>query len=156
MVHDLDIAFATELTTVGRKARNLFESYVRERNLTLARARALLMSSGRTMNQTELAAALEIEPASVVRLLDELERQNWIVRAPVKGDRRANHIELTDAAIDQVRELGELGSVVRTMLLRDIEPDRLEIALEVLRQVSSNAEAALNLKPRVNSNVSAR
>ena len=156
MVHDLDIEFATELTTVGRKARNLFESYVRERNLTLARARALLMSSSRTMNQTELAAALEIEPASVVRLLDDLERQNWIVRARVKGDRRANHIKLTEAANDQVRDLEELSSVVRAMLLRDIEPDRLEIALEVLRHVSRNAEAAFDLKPRVNSNVGGR
>lgn len=123
--------------------RKLFDGFVRERGLTLARYRALLLlSKHRTWNQTELADALDIEHPSVVRLLDGLERQGLITRSAVQGDRRAKHIELTALAKVHVTELDEVSRNIRALLLRGIKEEHLEIALAVLRQITANAETS--------------
>ncbi|ABC24276.1 MarR family winged helix-turn-helix transcriptional regulator [Rhodospirillum rubrum] len=142
-VPGLNAAFTFELSTAGRKMRRLFDGVVREHGLTLSRARALLLLSGhRTWTQAELADALDVEPPSVVRLLDGLERQGMISRSAVEGDRRAKHIELTEPARVQIGHMEEISATVRSRLLEGIDPEDLKIALAVLRQVVSNAEAA--------------
>src|SRR5260221_13417253 len=129
-------AFASELSTASRKMRTLFNAFVRERGLTLARARALLLlSRNPAMNQTALACALEIENPTVVRLLDGLEKQGLIVRAAVAGDRRANRIALTDAARDQVAQLEEISATLTTIMLGDIDAAAIAVGRDVLRRV---------------------
>lgn len=147
--HDLEAAFTMELSTAARKMRNLFDSRVRERGLTLARARVLLLlAQQRDWNQRELADALEIEHPSVVRLLDGLEKQGMIYRAAVEGDRRAKRIELTDAAQTQVRELQDITRAIRSELLHRIDRPSLEAALSVLQEISRTAETTLAGKDR--------
>lgn len=147
--HDLEAAFTMELSTAARKMRNLFDSRVRERGLTLARARVLLLlAQQRDWNQRELADALEIEHPSVVRLLDGLEKQSMIYRTAVEGDRRAKRIELTDEALAQVRELQEITRSIRADLLQRIGRPSLEAALVVLREISQTAETTLADKDR--------
>ncbi|HHV67391.1 MarR family winged helix-turn-helix transcriptional regulator [Brucella intermedia] len=146
---DLEAAFTMELSTAARKMRNLFDSRVRERGLTLARARVLLLlAQERDWNQRELADALEIEHPSVVRLLDGLEKQGLIYRAAVEGDRRAKRIELTDEAQAQVRELQEITRSIRSELLQRIDRSTLEAALSVLREISQTVETTLADKDR--------
>ncbi|MBS7697139.1 MAG: MarR family transcriptional regulator [Chelatococcus sp.] len=135
--------------------RKLFDRYVRERGLTLPRARALLfLAQDRSWNQTELADALEIEHPSVVRLLDGLERQGLITRCAVVGDRRAKQIELTVSAQAQVRELEELTERLRFDLLQDIDAASLEVALSTLRRFVANAERAAAAQREETSHVS--
>lgn len=132
-------AFMIELSKVGRRTRNLFDDRLRERGLTLARTRALhWLSLKSAMNQTELAAALEIEHPSVVRLLDGMERQGLIVRRLVAEDKRAKLVELTALAKDQIRGIEDLTEVIGTRLLRGIAQSDLTIALAVLRQIDAN------------------
>lgn len=134
-------AFMVELSKVGRKTRTIFDNSFSERDLTLARVRALmLLSSQPSMNQTDLAAALEIEHPSVVRLLDGMERQGLIVRRPVEGDRRAKSVELTTLAAQQVRELEGLTATIGRRLLRGIDQQHLEVALSVLSQIRNNID----------------
>jgi len=146
---DLEAAFTMELSTAARKMRNLFDSRVRERGLTLARARLLLLlAQPRDWNQRELADALEIEHPSVVRLLDGLEKQGLIYRAAVEGDRRAKRIELTDEAQSQVRELQEITRSIRSDLLQRIDRPTLGAALSVLQEISQTVETTLADKDR--------
>ncbi|KAB2704625.1 MULTISPECIES: MarR family winged helix-turn-helix transcriptional regulator [Brucella] len=147
--HDLEAAFTMELSTAARKMRNLFDSRVRERGLTLARARVLLLlAQQRDWNQRELADALEIEHPSVVRLLDGLEKQGLIYRAAVESDRRAKRIELTGEAQAQVRELQEITRNIRSELLQKFDPKSLETALTVLQEISQTVETTLAGKDR--------
>lgn len=140
---DLGSAFTTEMATASRKARKLFDGFVRKRGLTLSRARALLLLSAHpNWNQTELADALDIEYPSVVRLLDGLEQQRLIARIAVKGDRRAKNITLTKEAKAQVQEVENISARVRAILLRGIDPSEMEIAFKVLQQVVNNVASA--------------
>jgi MarR family transcriptional regulator for hemolysin len=49
------------------------------------------------MRQTDLAAALDIEGPSLVRLLDALERQGLVVRCGEPDDRRVKTLHMTAA-----------------------------------------------------------
>ena len=120
---ELEAAFTMGLSTAARKMRNLFDSRVRERGLTLARAR-------------------------VVRLLDGLEKQGLIYRAAVEGDRRAKRIELTDEAQAQVKQLQAITQAIRAELLQRISPQALETALTVFQEISQTVETALTDKDR--------
>lgn len=133
--------FAVELSTASRKMRTLFDSMVRERGLTLSRARALLhLSRYSPVNQTELAAVLEIEGSTMVRLLDGLEEQGLVARNHVDGDRRAKLITLTASATAQVGELERLIGALRQTVLGNIAQKDLEVAVRILRQVVANVE----------------
>lgn len=141
---ELEAAFTMGLSTAARKMRNLFDSRVRERGLTLARARVLLLlAEQRDWNQRELADALEVEHPSVVRLLDGLEKQGLIYRAAVEGDRRAKRIELTEEAQAQVKKLKEITQAIRSELLQRIDQKSLETTLTVLQEISQTVEATL-------------
>lgn len=142
MPNDLRAALTAELSTAARKMRKLFDARVRERGLTLTRARTLLLlSRPGPWTQSDLADALDIEQPSVVRLLDGLERQGLIRRTPAEGDRRVKQIELLPLARDQVREIDALVVQMRSVLLRGLTAAEIDIAAKVLRTVSANAEA---------------
>lgn len=134
---------------VSRKIRTLFDARVREQGLTLARARTLLrIARGDTANQKELAEELEIETATLVRIIDGLEAQGLIERHEVEGDRRAKQVVLT-------REGEALAGVVALMavqvgkeVLAGIPQHELRAAHTILRKMARNTKtAALEFVP---------
>jgi MarR family transcriptional regulator, transcriptional regulator for hemolysin len=136
-----ETAFLSDLSTVSRRLRTVFDQLVRQRGLTLARARALLHIAGTPhVNQSELAAQLEVEKPTVVRLLDGLEKQGLILRCAAAGDRRANHIVLTEAAQRQVAEIEALIAELGRSVLGEIEPQEREVASQVLRRVAAGLD----------------
>lgn len=132
----------TEMSVAGRKLRTLFDAFAKERGMTLPRARALfLLSNHKCMTQTELAAALEIETPTLVRLIDGLEKQGLVTRRAVEGDRRAKHIILTEAAHEQVEELQEVAEQLRIKILKDLSEKDLDEGLRIMRVILNNMEA---------------
>jgi MarR family transcriptional regulator for hemolysin len=135
-------AFLTELSVAGRKMRTLFDGLVRRRGLSLSRARLLLhLARTRGANQTELAAVLELERPTVVRLLDGLEKQGLIRRQAVDGDRRAKQVALTEMAGPEVAAMEAMTVETRARLLAGIEEGELEVASRVLARLIRNIEA---------------
>jgi MarR family transcriptional regulator for hemolysin len=138
----LKARFFDELWKVSRKVRTLFDARVRERGLTLARARTLMLLARKDgMTQTELADALEIEDPTLVRLLDGLEKQELIERRPVHGDRRAKRVALSAAGQKQAVLVGEIVQEVHNDVLKDVSEDDLRAALRVFHAMTRNLEA---------------
>ncbi|WP_159994216.1 MarR family transcriptional regulator [Roseomonas sp. 18066] len=138
----LRAAFLTELSVSGRKLRTLFDAIVRKRGLTLARARLLLhLRQHGATRQGELAAVLELEHPTVVRLLDGLEKQGLIARHAVEGDRRAKLVAITEAAAPTVAELEQLIAELRGTLLAPIPEADLATASRVLAMLVRGIEA---------------
>ena len=141
-------SFLTDLSVAGRKMRTLFDGKMKERGLTLSRARALLyLSNNEAVSQTELASVLEIEQPTVVRLLDGLEKQELIERKAVDGDRRTKQICLTDKSQQQVSEIQDIVDQMRRLLLADLTDDELVVASRVLnlliRRIETTGQAPL-------------
>ncbi len=131
----------SELSTAGRKMRTVFDRLVRARGLTLSRARTLMvLAHDSEMTQKDLAAALDVEHPTLVRVLDGLEKQGLIERCAVDGDRRAKRIALTPASEGQIRELEELSESVRVQMLDGIPEADVATTLRVLRRIGENLD----------------
>lgn len=125
------------MAKVNRKLRTVFDARVKERGLTLARARTLLaLTEQEGLYQKELAEVLEIENATMVRLIDGLERQAFVERQAVEGDRRAKRIVMTEEGRQLADEVVSLADEVREELLESVTDEELEIALDVMRKMS--------------------
>jgi MarR family transcriptional regulator, transcriptional regulator for hemolysin len=132
-----------EITNVTRKMRTVFDNMVKEKGLTLARARILrlLKKADAGATQRALAFELEIEGPTLVRLLDNLEIQGWIERRAVEGDRRAKQIVLTEEGHRQEREVEVVAQRFRAEIMKGIDPGDMETAIKVIGQMSRNLEA---------------
>ncbi len=132
-----------EMNKVSRKIRTVFDARVREKGLTLARARTLLkVARGEASNQKELADELEIETATLVRLIDGLETQGLIARHEVEGDRRAKHVQLTPAGDDRAGVVDRMAARIGHDALEGISEEDLRSALAIIRTMAANLDAA--------------
>src|SRR5262249_53572427 len=123
-----------ELSSFNRKLRASFDALVRERGMTLARARVFFALSKRDgINQRELADELELETPTLVRILDAMEAQNFIERRAAQADRRAKLIHTTDSGKVIAAEIDALAASVRSDILEGISDEDIAVALKVIR-----------------------
>ncbi|MBQ8866131.1 MAG: MarR family transcriptional regulator [Bacteroidaceae bacterium] len=95
------------------------------------------------VSQQELCNATYKDKPSMTRLIDNMERQNLVVRIASKSDRRTNLVYLTR----QGRELEDRARMVANRTLKEalagLSTEELRISQEVLRKVFSNAKSDL-------------
>ena len=132
-------ALFDELASVNRKLRALFDARVKARGLTLSRARALFALSKRDgLNQRELADELGIETPTIVRLLDGMEKQDFIERRVEASDRRAKQIHMTERGRAIADEIDKLACEIREQVMDGVDAKDKEIALRVVTLMSGN------------------
>jgi MarR family transcriptional regulator, transcriptional regulator for hemolysin len=130
------------LASVNRKLRALFDARVKERGLTLSRARALFALSKRDgLNQRELADELGIETPTIVRLLDGMEKQGFIERRVEASDRRAKQIHMTARGRDIAGEIDKLACEIREQVLGGVDATDKATALQVVSLMAGNLVA---------------
>ncbi|KQS96611.1 MULTISPECIES: MarR family transcriptional regulator [unclassified Rhizobium] len=127
------------LSSVNRKLRALFDARVKERGLTLSRARALFALSKRDgLNQRELAEELGIETPTIVRLLDGMEKQGFIERRIEASDRRAKQIHMTERGRGIADEIDKLACEIRQQVLDGVDAKDKATALQVVSMMAGN------------------
>lgn len=131
-----------EIALISRRWRTRLDERLRHTGLTQARWHALLelAKTPDGLTQKELAERVGVEGPTLVRQLDDLQRQGLIERAPVEGDRRANNVRLTALAGPLIEELTAIADEVRNELLQDAGDDELVLVLNVLRRVSARLD----------------
>ncbi|MBZ3692481.1 MarR family transcriptional regulator [Phyllobacterium sp. R2-JL] len=131
--------YIDELSKVSRKIRTLFDARVKQRGLTFARARTMmLLDRMEILSQKDLAEELEIETPTMVRLLDGLEKQGFIERRSVDGDRRAKQIVMTPLGAELASEVSQLAQELRAEFLNGVDETALVAGLEVMRAINRN------------------
>ncbi|MDK4723484.1 MULTISPECIES: MarR family transcriptional regulator [Rhizobium] len=130
-----------DLFAFNRKLRAAFDALVRERGMTLSRARVFRKLSRRDgINQRELADELELETPTLVRILDAMEAQNFIERRAAVSDRRAKQIFMTESGKVVAAEVEALATSVRADILEGISDDDVGMALKVIRAMTANLQ----------------
>jgi DNA-binding MarR family transcriptional regulator len=82
-----------------------------------------------------LADVLELQPISLVRLLDRLVEHGLLERRQDPRDRRANRLFLTASGRQLVDDLDSLRDAIATDVLQDIPANAIETSLETLRDI---------------------
>lgn len=133
---DLRTVFGTLVGQVPRRWRALIDARLKEYGLTEATWRPLLHVSKfeAPPRQTDLAESLAIEGPSLVRLLDTLERDGYILRC-TDSDRRTKTIRLTARGESLQRRIATVVDETRDQVLAGVAPRQLAAAIDVLEQV---------------------
>lgn len=91
--------------------------------------------------QNELAERMQIEPATLVTVLDRMEQRGWILRAPCPGDRRKKLVRATAAAEPIWQSSIACARKVREEAVKDFSPKEFEQLLGYLRRIQANLGA---------------
>ncbi len=84
---------------------------------------------------------LELQPISLVRLLDRLVEHGLLERRPDPKDRRANRLFLTQSGRQLVDDLDSLRDAIATDVLRDVPADALQTSLDTLVEVKDRIKS---------------
>jgi MarR family transcriptional regulator, transcriptional regulator for hemolysin len=85
--------------------------------------------------QVDLADVLELQPISLVRLLDRLVEHGLLERRHDPKDRRANRLFLTASGRQLVDDLDSLRDSIAADVLQDIPTKSLQTSLDTLKDI---------------------
>ena len=126
---------------VARLLRTRFEQKARGSGLGLTRTqwRALAhIERNPAINQAKLADILEVEPISLARLIDRLEKSGVVERRAHPTDRRMHTLHVTRKALPLLDELRVLGAATREEALAGISQDERDALAETLLAIKAN------------------
>jgi MarR family transcriptional regulator for hemolysin len=132
--------FARELVLVARRWRALADERLGHMGLSEGRWAVLhsLREAETGLSQTALAECAQIEPPTLVRLIDGLEKQGLVERRQCPKDRRVNRINLTPAALPLIENIYETLNKLRRESMAGIKEEDLHAANTLLCHLKQN------------------
>ena len=133
-----------QLSDVARTMRTYIDQRAREHGMTRAQWGVLArLERQEGMTQAEMAEALEIQPISLVRLIDRLCQHGLVERRPHPRDRRANRLYLTDKGRTTFTQLVPLGREVAGEILAQLDEADVADLLQKLLLIRNNIRQAV-------------
>jgi DNA-binding MarR family transcriptional regulator len=130
---DLQRQLIAQLVESSRLLRNYIDNRAKGRGTTRAQWIVLFrLRQQEGLSQVDLAEVLELQPISLVRLLDRLVEHGLIERRHDPRDRRANRVFLTASGRQLVDDLDSLRDSIASDVLQDIPVKAIETSLETL------------------------
>jgi DNA-binding MarR family transcriptional regulator len=129
------------------KAANAAESHLESRltaaGLSLAKLAALhqLANADRPLPLGQLADRLSCVKSNVTQLVDRLEADGWVSRAPDPGDRRSRLACITDAGREAYRRGSAVHHEAEQELLAALDPDDAAALARIASRLGSKPHA---------------
>ncbi|SKA93938.1 DNA-binding transcriptional regulator, MarR family [Caloramator quimbayensis] len=138
---DLDTCLCFTTNKAAKKIAEAFNERLLKFGVTRVQWTAMyyLLKYNR-MSQRELSEKMDIKESSMVRLIDRLEKDNYVSRSRDAKDKRVVYIELTEKGKDKITELLPEGERMSRIARAGIEDKDLEVFERVLRKFIENAE----------------
>ena len=139
---DLKRQLVAQLVESSRLLRNYIDHRAKERGTTRAQWIVLFrLRQNEGLSQVDLADVLELQPISLVRLLDRLVEHGLLERRHDPKDRRANRLFLTAKGRKLVDELDSLRDTIATDIFHDLPDNALQTSLDTLREAKERIKA---------------
>src|SRR6185312_8049228 len=133
---DLKRQLVSQLVETSRLLRNYIDHRAKTRGTTRAQWIVLFrLREQEGLSQVDLADVLELQPISLVRLLDRLVEHGLVERRSDPRDRRANRLFLTASGRRLADDLDSLRDAIATDVLQGVSVAALESSLKTLREV---------------------
>jgi MarR family transcriptional regulator, transcriptional regulator for hemolysin len=135
-LNDLKRQLVAQLVESSRLLRNYIDHRAKDRGTTRAQWIVLFrLREQEGLSQVDLADVLELQPISLVRLLDRLVEHGLLERRHDPRDRRANRLFLTAAGRQLVDDLDSLRDSIATDVLKDFPAEEIQTSLKTLRDI---------------------
>jgi MarR family transcriptional regulator for hemolysin len=133
---DIKRELVAQLVESSQLLRNYIEHRAKGRGTTRAQWIVLFqLREQEGLSQVDLADVLELQPISLVRLLDRLVEHGLLERRHDPRDRRANRLFLTAAGRQLVADLDSLRDSIAANVLQDVPSQSIQASLETLRDI---------------------
>jgi MarR family transcriptional regulator, transcriptional regulator for hemolysin len=133
---DLKRQLVAQLVESSRFLRNYIDHRAKTRGTTRAQWIVLFrLREQEGLSQVDLADVLELQPISLVRLLDRLVEHGLLERRHDPKDRRANRLFLTERGRQLVDDLDSLRDAIAIDVLQGVPDQAIEASLGTLRDV---------------------
>jgi DNA-binding MarR family transcriptional regulator len=133
---DLKKQLITQLVESSRFLRNYIDHRAKGRGTTRAQWMVLFrLRDQEGLSQVDLADVLELQPISLVRLLDRLVEHGLVERRSDPRDRRANRLFLTASGRQLADGLDSLRDAIAIDVLQGIPDATIEASLRTLRDI---------------------
>jgi MarR family transcriptional regulator for hemolysin len=132
-------SFGFLLRDVSRLYVRRFEQRAAVLGLTLPQCRALVhLALHEGISQARLAELTDVEPMTLVRILDRMASDGWLERRVDTADRRARCIYLKAKAKPLVDDIWKLGDLIREEAFLGIPKKQASVLIALLEQVRHN------------------
>ncbi len=133
---DLRRQLVAQLVESSRLLRNYIDHRAKSRGTTRAQWIVLFrLREQEGLSQVDLADVLELQPISLVRLLDRLVEQGLLERRHDPKDRRANRLFLTASGKQLVDDLDSLRDGIADDVTKNVPLEAIETSLGALREI---------------------
>lgn len=130
------------LKDVSRRYTHRFEERAQRIALTLPQCRVLmLLQSNAGVSQKRLAELAELDPMTLVRILDRMEADGWVQRRFDPADRRAHTVWLSAAAGTVLEQIAQLIAATRAEMLQGLSGEERTQLVGLLERVHANLNA---------------
>jgi MarR family transcriptional regulator for hemolysin len=133
---DLKRQLVAQLVESSRLLRNYIDHRAKSRGTTRAQWIVLFrLRQQEGLSQVDLADVLELQPISLVRLLDRLVEHGLLERRHDPKDRRANRLFLTARGRQLVDDLDSLRDAIASDVLQDMSDGAIKTSLKTLQEI---------------------
>jgi MarR family transcriptional regulator for hemolysin len=147
MIVDLNRQLGFLLKDTSRRYSRRFEERAQAYSLTLPQCRALLhLENNEGISQKRLSELTELDPMTLVRILDRMEADGWVQRRFDPADRRAHTLWLTPKSKPVLEHIGRLIAETRAETLHGLSSDERSRLIELLERVHANLSSLAPLE----------
>lgn len=134
--------FGFLLKDLGRLYTRRFEERAQALQLTLPQCKVLgYLARNEGVSQARLAETAEIDPMSLVRILDYMEAEGWVERRADPNDRRARCLYIKEKARAILDEIWQLADATRTEFLDALSVKECAQLIDMLERIHATARA---------------
>ncbi len=109
--------------------------------LSYSQAAALLVIDSLPFaNQIEISRRLHLQPASVVTLIDELEKLKFVRRKAFPGDRRTYQILLTDTGKSEAILIRKQSLKVEKFVKNQLTDQQFQLLISIIEKLSQSLD----------------
>lgn len=132
-------SLGTQLNIAARYLRTALEKELAGTGISPSQWMILMALGERNhQGQTELGKIVNLDNATITRLLDRLQEMNLVVRNQDKDDRRAQKVSLTKKGLRVYREWNAVGEKVNDQASKNLSDEELSKLLGLLETISHN------------------
>jgi MarR family transcriptional regulator for hemolysin len=134
----LDEQFSEAMFLTTHAWRIALDRQLKPQGFTMSRWMLLLhLSRNDGCTHSELAQCMGIEAATLVRLVDRMEKEGLLKRCSSETDRRVKHLRLSDTGIASVENIRSTACDLRRSVLTGLNQSEIQNALNVMNNIRS-------------------
>ena len=141
--YDFHLSLAYWLGFVSRSIERALEEKLAPHGVGLQEVKILAcLAMCEELSQSELCAMIGVEPSTLVRALDRMEKCGWVRRHPSARDRRKKLIRATEQAKPIWKKIVQEGEKIEKQATAGISKPELKQLQETIQQLVRNLDGS--------------